>query len=201
MALGNNSGKLTFVNVKQGKLYIKPKDEEAQFFDFLEGTITKVDFSQESYNGQDYERANIVMVDGDDKYLLQLRTDSGYFRGFANSLRSGNPTDKIKVTPYYKEENGKPSTTCFVQQYGKILKHYFTRDNPGDYPQLEQVDFKGKTMWDGSKQIEYWKKWFASLQFENEFIASSTASHASLDISSNRSTQSYNEEIKDDLPF
>lgn len=201
MALGNNSGKLIFVNIKEGKLYVKPKDSEIQFFDFIEGVITKVEFSKEEYNGQEYEKAKLLMVDGDDRYLLQIRTDSGYFRGFCNSLKSGSPTRKIKVAPYYKDENGKTQTTCFVEQDGITLRHFHTKANPGSLPQLELVNFKGKDMWDGSKQIQYWKDWLSGLPFQHEAIAgandyskkaaSNTDGHDSPEIS----------EPIDDLPF
>jgi len=171
MGLETNTGRLIFVNVKEGRLYIKPKDSEIQFFDALSGTITKVEFADEEFNGQKFERAKFTIVDGEDRYLLQLRTDSGYFRGFCNSLRTGKPTEPIRISASYKDNNGKPQTTCFIQQYGQPLKHAFTKANPGDFPQLEQITFKGQTQWDGTKQIEYWKNWLKSINWTHEAVA------------------------------
>lgn len=172
MGLENNSGKLTFVNIKEGKLYIKPKDSEVQFFDALSGVITKVEFANETYEGNTFERARITILDGEDKYLLQIRTDSGYFRGFCNSLRMGNPTEKIRCAPSYKKEEGEnPQTTFFIQQNGTTLKHYSTMEHPEDVPQITKVKFKGKDVWDGTEQIEYWKNWLKSIQWEHEVIA------------------------------
>lgn len=174
MGLEVNTGKLIFVNIKEGRLYVKPKDSEVQFFDALSGTITKVEFANEEFNGSKFERAKFTIVDGEDRYLLQLRTDSGYFRGLCNSLRTGHPTEPIRISASYKEDNGKPQTTCFVQQYGQTLKHSFTKANPGDLPQLEQITFKGQTAWDGTKQIEYWKNWLKSINWTHEAVVPKT---------------------------
>lgn len=176
MGLEKNQGKLIFINIKEGKLYIKPKDGEVQFFDKLSGTIVKVEFSEEEYQGKKYEKAKFLMVDGDDKFLLQIRTDSGYFRGLCNKLKSGDPTKPLKISASYKMENDKPQTTCFVEQNGQSLKHTFTKDNPGDYPQLEKISFRGQDMWDGTKQIQYWKDWLLSIRFDHEAIAGTPTS-------------------------
>lgn len=176
MGLENNQGKLIFVNIKEGKLYIKPKDGEIQFFDKISGTIVKVEFSEDEYQGKKYEKAKFLIVDGSDKYLLQVRTDSGYFRGLCNKLRSGDPTKPVKISASYKMENDKPQTTCFVEQGGQSLRHTFTKDNHGDFPQLEKISFKGNDMWDGSKQIQYWKDWLLSIKFDHEAIAGTPTS-------------------------
>lgn len=197
MGLEKNQGRLIFVNIKEGKLYIKPKDGEIQFFDKLSGTIIKVEFSEDEYQGKKYEKAKFLMVDGDDKYLLQVRTDSGYFRGLCNKLKSGDPTKPLKVSASYKMENDKPQTTCFVEQYGKSLKHTFTKDNPGDYPQLEKISFKGNDMWDGANQIQYWKNWLLSIKFDHEAVVSVEPTKVKSEIPEPDSIT----EPLDDLPF
>lgn len=199
MGLENNSGKLIFVNIKEGKLYIKPKESEAQFFDSLSGTITKVSFDMDEYNGQKFERAKITLVDGEDKFLLQMRTDSGYFRGFCNSLKTGDPKERVKISPNYKEENGaRPQTTCFVEQFGKVLKHAYTKLNPGDLPQLEEIVVRGQKIWDGTKQIEFWKDWLSGIYFTHEAVVTdSPTPRTQSDIPEPASIT----EPIDDLPF
>lgn len=170
MGLNNNEGKLTFVNISNGRLYTKAKDQQPVYYTDIDGTIIKVDFAQEEYQGKQFEVAKFTMTDRGEKFVLQMRVDSGYFRGFCNSLRTGDPTMPINVTPSYKEKDGKPQTTCFIKQFGKTLKFSFTKDNMGDLPPVEQVTFKGQTQWDGSKQLEYWKKWLQSIQFTHEAV-------------------------------
>lgn len=171
MSLETNTGKSIFVNISNGRLYTKEKDKEPVYFDTIGGTIIGVTFKEEEYQGKKYEKAHIAMMDGEEKYDLGIRTDSGYFRGFCNSLKNGDPTEKIKVSPSYKEKDGKPQTTCFVQQRGQALKHAYTMANMGDLPQVEKVTFKGQTQYDGSAQIAFWKNWLLSIKFEHPLFA------------------------------
>jgi hypothetical protein len=163
MGLENGTqGNTTYLNIKEGKLVYGPKDAK-QTCEAVKGTITKVDFVMEEYNNTPSEKAKITIVDGAERFLLQMNVDSGYFRGFCNALRNGNPTEVVRVKPNYKEVDGKKSSTCFVEQNGKALKHAFTKDHPGDLPPVEKVTFKGKDAYDGTKQQIYWKNWLNSI--------------------------------------
>ena len=163
MALFNNpKQKITFVNISRGKLYVKEKDKEPEYFTELSGYITKVEFRIDEYNGKTFEVAEFHLIDDNERYVLKLRTDSGYFRGLSNSIKSGNPKDKFSIIPSSKEENGKTKTTCFVKQNGYSLKHAHTIGNMGDLPQVEKIIFKGQEVWDSSKQLDYWKKYLTS---------------------------------------
>jgi hypothetical protein len=163
MGLENGTqGNTTYLNIKEGKLVYGPKDNKKESV-AVAGTITKVEFVTEEYQGNNYEKAKITIIDGPDRFLLQMNVDSGYFRGFCNALRTGNPTEVVRIKPNYKEEDGKKKSTCFVEQNGKALKHAFTKDHPGDLPPVEKVTFKGKDAYDGTKQMEYWKNWLKSI--------------------------------------
>ena len=162
----NQQSNLTFVNIKEGKIYAKNEK-----YDSLVGTITKVEYIIEEFQGRKYEKAKIYIFKEDEKYILQMNTKSGYFRSFCNALKSGDARKEITITPSKKEENGKSQNNCFVSQNGKYLKHYFTKNfngkNDDILPELEKVIFKGETHYDNSKQIEYWKKWLKQ-QFDIE---------------------------------
>jgi hypothetical protein len=147
-----------FVNITNGNLVIKNKAGDPELFASITGTIYKIEFIEDEYNGKRYEKAKIF-IKSDENYILQIRTDSGYFRGFCNSLKSGNPTKELTIIPNSKVENGKSQTTIFISQDGKFLKHFFTKDFNGELPKLEKVEFKGVVHYDNSKQIEYWKNW------------------------------------------
>lgn len=172
MSLEINSGKGTFVNVKEGKLYTKEKGKEPQFFDAISGVIVGVGFKKDEYQGKPYEKMELTIMDGEERYILQMRTDSGYFRGFCNSLKTGNPTERVRIAPSSKIVEDKPQTTCFVSQNNQPLKHAFTLANPGELPPMEKVNFKGQQFWDGSKQIDYWKNWLTSIQWQHPLLAS-----------------------------
>jgi hypothetical protein len=165
MGLETESSNITYLNIKQGKIVYKDKNGEKRIADSVSGFIKKVEFAIEQYEGRDYEKAKITIVDGMDNFILQMRVDSGYFRGFCNSVRSGNPTEKIKIAPSFKETDNKKQSTCFIQQDGHWLKHYFNKDNNGDLPQLKKVMLNNKEHWDGTEQMEYWKNWLISIEF------------------------------------
>jgi len=158
----SNEGKLTFINIKQGKLVVKERDKEAVFYSDIFGYITKVEFKDDEYNGQKFEVVKFFIQDMQEKFCLQMRTDSGYFRGLANSLKTGNPKEKFLIKPNFKEVDGRPRTTCFVTQEGSVLKHAYTLSNMGDFPPAEKITFKGAEVWDSSKQTTFWKNWFLS---------------------------------------
>jgi hypothetical protein len=188
--LKESTGSLTFVNIKEGNLVVKQQDGTLKAYRQLGGCIKKISFSIEEYEGRKYEKAKILIDNVGEGYLLQMRTDSGYFRGFCNSLKSStNPKGELEISPSYKKQDGKnPQTTCFVSQNGKALKHAFTKDNMGDLPALKTTEFKGETHYDNTDQINYWKKWL--LEIFNDDSTSSTPMDAS----------NITEPI-DDLPF
>jgi len=156
----NTSEKVTYVNIKEGKLVVKQSDKTLKEYKAIEGVIRKVVFNQEEFDGKKFERAKFYINAVGEMLILQMRTDSGYFRGLCNSLRSSNAIKQmLEIQPYYSKQDGMPKTTCFVIQNGTALKHFFNKNNLGDFPQLETHEFKGQTMYDGTKQIEYWKNW------------------------------------------
>lgn len=198
MGLQNNNTNGTYVHISNGKLVVKENGEQV-FYDQLTGVITNVEFVIEEYNQKQFEVVRFTLQDGDDKYILKIRTDSGYFRGFVNALKMANITQPIVVSPSSKEENGKTRTTCFLRQNGKPLKHAFTKDNMGDLPQVERVTLNGIEHWDSTKQLIYWKTWLMSItwQLNNE------NRHKQDGVNTTITQDEFNEldAIDDDLPF
>lgn len=177
MGLGNRSAGQKYVNIKTGRFFTKEnKDAEAQYFTDISGTITGVAFKRDEYNGKKFEIAQISMSDGAESFLVQMRTDSGYFRGFCNSLRTGNPTELVFIYPSYKKDgDDKPETTCFVKQNGQSLKWYSTREHPMDLPPLEKFVIREEDVWDSSKQIKFWRDWLMSIKWQHPVMVDSPA--------------------------
>jgi len=173
MLIKQKSSGGTFVNIKEGRLVIKNKAGEIEAFASIKGIIYKIEFIEDEFKGKKYEKAQMFIKSDDQFFILQMRTDSGYFRGLCNSLKSGNPLKEVTISPSCKEsENGKSQTTCFVNQDGKYLKHFFTKEFSGKngdiLPQLERVEFKGDVHYDNSKQIAYWKDWLQIIMLNQE---------------------------------
>lgn len=169
MGLGDSTGRLTYLNIKKGKIAYK-KDGVPGESGFIEGFITKVSFEEKEWEGKKYEQANIKIVDGEDVFMLQMKTDSGYFRAFCNAFKSGNPQFKTKISPTYKEEGTKKNSGCFVEQGGTPLKWFYNKEknNLDEVPKVKKMVFGGKDLYDGSEQIAFWKNWLLSLKFKDE---------------------------------
>ncbi len=160
----SGSGK-TFVNISKGRLFTRETGKDPVYYGELEGYISSINFKRDQYNGKEFELVQVHVSDEGDEFVLQMRTDSGYFRSFCNALKSGDIYQKFRFSPYYKEENGKPKTVMFLKQNSVTLKFYHKLDNMGDLPPLEKINFRGEEVWDGSKQIAYWKNYLSSLNF------------------------------------
>lgn len=165
--LVKGGGSYIYLNIKEGKLIHKNKQGEVETYEGVGGRIDKVEFVKDEYDGKTYEKANIYISHVGENYIVQMRTDSGYFRNFCNALKNGDPKQETFIKPSYSKENGKTTATCFVSQNGKYLKHAHTKDNPGDLPPLEKITFKGETKYDNAKQLEYWKNWLSKAVGEN----------------------------------
>ncbi len=159
--LQRNQKNGTFVNIKEGSLVVKGADGNLESYDSLEGVIEKVEFLTEQYEGKNIEKAKFYVNAIGETFILQIKTNSGYFRGLCNSLASSEaPKEILKIVPSLKkDEKGKPKSTCFVGQNGKFLKHAFTKENMGALPDLDKVTFKGEVQYDNTKQLEFWKNW------------------------------------------
>jgi hypothetical protein len=155
----NQNLNATYVNIKEGALVTKTKDGVLESYDSLEGVIEKVEFITEQYEGKNIEKAKFYVNAIGELYILQIKTNSGYFRGLCNSLASATaPKDMLKIVPSLKKDDkGKPKSTCFVGQNGKFLKHAFTKENMGELPDLDKITFKGEVQYDNTKQIDFWK--------------------------------------------
>jgi hypothetical protein len=198
MGLENNNSNGTYVHISNGRLVVKQNGEQV-FYDQLTGIITNVEFIIDEYNEKQYEVLRVTLIDDHDKYLLKIRTDSGYFRGFVNALKMANITQPIVISPSSKEENGKTRTTCFLRQNGKPLKHAFTKDNMGDLPPVERIMVNGIEQWDSTKQLNYWKTWLMGItwQLNNEY----QNKQESVNTTITQDEFDAMESIDDDLPF
>lgn len=152
--LGNNTGKFTYVNIKKGKLYVK-RDNEVLSFDNIEGYLVGLEIRDDEYQGKKYKKLCLDIVYENDRFQLQMKLDSGYGQAFCRMSPNIDLKQLLKITPTYQEVDGKGRAGMFINQNGAALKWAWTKDNPGNLPMLEKVEFKGETHWDNTKQQEY----------------------------------------------
>lgn len=165
MGLSNTTGGITYLNLKEGKFARKNANGDIELFDAVDGLITGIEFQDDEYNGTKFRKLKLTLEDESQKYLVQVRTDSGYYRGLTNSIANADINQPVKLIASSKlGDNGKPQTTIFVNQNGKALKWKWSKDNPGELPELEKVKVKGQMVYDNSKQLEYFEKFWLSLK-------------------------------------
>jgi hypothetical protein len=164
MGLSNNTGSITYLNMKQGKFARKSANGDIELFDSVSGVIKDVRFENDEYQGSKFRKLLLTLEDAGTKYLVQVRTDSGYFRGLTNSIANADVSQEVKLIANSKTgDNGKPQTTIFVNQNGKALKWKWSKDNQGELPELEKVKVKGQYVYDNSKQLEFFEKFWTNI--------------------------------------
>jgi hypothetical protein len=200
MGLGNNSGKIIFVNIKKGMLAIK-KDNEAHLFEYLEGMLTDLEIRDEEYQGEKYKKLCLKINDRGEDFLLQMRLDSGYGRAFCRIILNADLTKPMKIAPNFTEKDGKQAGGLFISQHGTPLKWHFTKDNPRDLPPMKEVIFKGKTVWDNTDQQEYFIRMLMERVRQNIIPASHAILNGPATDLDNIPEASQVTEPIDDLPF
>jgi hypothetical protein len=127
------------------------KEVHEEFYDKISGMITSIDTKENEYG----KFWNIGINDEGDSYILQLNYSGGYAGAFLKTLPNVDLTQKVVLIPKVTIDGEKKKTTLFINQSGKSLKHYYTKDNPNGLPGLEQKKIKGKLSWDDSAMMEF----------------------------------------------
>jgi hypothetical protein len=195
MGLSNESGSVTYVNMKAGKLATKQSDGTIKLFESITGYLTAIDIIEDEYNGDKFEKLSLTMEDNEGRYLVRMRLESGYARGFLFAIKNADLSQELTIIPNSKEVNGKPQTTVFLKQGNASLKWVWTKDNPGDLPRLSQVTVKGKTIWDNTEQLEYFKN-----MLTNDIIPALGKAPAKVELLNGKSLVAEHDDL-DSLPF
>jgi hypothetical protein len=165
MAVGNSSN-AAFYSISNGKIcrqFKSPTETSTQrvtktgktvheeFYDFIDGRIADIT-TRENEFGKQWQ---VTLEDSTGRYVLQMPYSSGYSAAFLKTLPNVDLSASVKLIPKLTIEGDKKKTTLFVNQQGKALKFFFTRDNPNGLPELKQIKVKGKITWDDSDMMEF----------------------------------------------
>lgn len=135
-------------HTKDGKLV------NEEFYTGWKGIITDIQ-TRES----DYGKEWIVSIkDNDGTAQLSFKYSSGYASSFLKALPNVELSKEVTITPKVTIEGEKKRTTIFLNQDGKAVKWYYTKDNMNGCPSLQQVKVKGVLTWDDSDMMEFLEK-------------------------------------------
>jgi len=129
--------------------------------DYIRGFIVELGVKPPPEDHPDWqEQMEITLQSGSGKAILNIPFDSAYGRGFLNACEGIDLNQEVELEPYkyFSKAKGKDLMGLQVYQGGEQLPWTMgTKANPGEMPQLEQVEFKGKMTWDNSKQLAFYK--------------------------------------------
>lgn len=168
MGLQSNSGggNVVFLSITNGKLvrqFKQPTDKSVkrtnkvgkevheEFYDSLSGFITDIKTKESEY-GKFWV---ISLKDGSTTYNLETKYSSGYAVSFLKALPNVSFSEVVTLTPKLTIDGDKKSSVLFINQNGVGLKHYWTKADPKQLPQLKQIKVKGVATWDDTERMEY----------------------------------------------
>jgi len=158
MGLGNSSASKTYLGIKEGKVAHRKGDNSTDYYDHITGYLTDAYIKEDGKFGREL---HLVIRDGQDLYVLQMRLESGYARSFLRLIKNAALAEPFTIIPMYKVTEETQQAGMIVMQNGVALKWYYTRNHPNGLPELEPCKMKdpktGKLVdgWDNTKQMEY----------------------------------------------
>ena len=166
MGLNQSQSKGVFLTITNGKLvrqYPTPTEKSVarinkmgrevheEFYDSLSGYITDVK-TRESEYGKSWV---IVVKDEQTFYNLECGFSSGYAMSFLKALPNAKLQELVTLSPKLIIDGDKKQSVLFISQNGNGMKHYWTKANPGELPDLKKIKVKGKDTWDDSERLEF----------------------------------------------
>lgn len=171
MALGNSNSAI-YLSVSDGKIVRRFKEPTAQSkprtnklgntvheetYDYVEGMITGI-----TVRDSDYGKFWCVNIqDGSDAYILQFQYSGGNANSFLKSIPNADLRKPIRIRPAVEIDGDKKRSKLFLVQDDKALRWFWTKDNPGEMPNLKKVKIKGVEQWDDSDMMEYLEAYVA----------------------------------------
>jgi len=165
MALGNSNSAI-YLSVSDGKIVRRFKEPTAQSkprtnklgntvheetYDYVEGMITGI-----TVRDSDYGKFWCVNIqDGSDAYILQFQYSGGNANSFLKSIPNADLRKPIRIRPAVEIDGDKKRSKLFLVQDDKALRWFWTKDNPGQMPNLKKIKIKGVEQWDDSDMMEY----------------------------------------------
>lgn len=173
MGLNQSQSKGVFLSITNGKLvrqFTSPTEKSVsrvnkmgrevheEFYDSLSGWLTDIKTKESEY-GKFWV---ITIKDENVYYNLECKYDSGYAMSFLKALPNAVLSNVITLSPKLIVDGDKKQSVLFISQNGNGLKHYWTKADPKDLPDLQKIKVKGKETWDSTLRLEYLEDYIKS---------------------------------------
>jgi hypothetical protein len=179
MGLEKNEGRRIFLNVSDGQIVRQhqspiegvtvtrenknKKVVHEEFFRAVTGVVTDIK-SKETPFGMVWE---ISLQDGDDDYVLSFNYSSKYTSCFFRAAPNVDFGAPLTINPWsMKDKKDATKTVIGLSLYQHVAGHEkkqkvefaYTRENPGEMPDLVKRKIKGKDTYDDSDQLDFFEK-------------------------------------------
>jgi hypothetical protein len=173
MATGNFN-KQTYYTVRDGKIvreYSTPTNNSIprinkvgrtvheEFFDFLTGYITNITIKVNEDYGNTWQLEISDDLSASKSEVVQFPYSGGLASSLLKTLPNISFGSPIMLVPKLSVVGDKKRSSFLIKQGSNYLKHFWTKDNPGEMPPLKKVKIKGKESWDDSEQLEFFEKY------------------------------------------
>ena len=163
--LGNKDS-IIYLAVADGKIVRRVKEPTAnsrqrttkegktvheELYDYATGLITDITTRENDFG----KFWNVVMTDGSSTYVLQFKYSGGNATSFLKSIPNADVTKTITIMPKMQTVGDKKRASLVLIQDNQAIRWKWTKDNPGDVPQLRKIKVKGIEQWDDSDMMDY----------------------------------------------
>jgi hypothetical protein len=161
MGLSNNQNKgITYLKIKEGKFYKTDDKEHGSPYDEIGGQIVNFSYKDETFSNQEVRKFQILITDGEDKYLLSFPIESPAYNSFLSFVKNVDITKPLSLHALGKkieDKSGKESirTSILISQDGTFAKSFYTKDNPNGLPAFKKVKISGKEHWDKTDYLAF----------------------------------------------
>ncbi len=120
-------------------------------YNSMTGRITGI-ATHESEYGKSWK---VTIQDGPEKYILTLPYSSRYTKGFMYRIGNVDLAQDVELRIGKFPKDGKEIAFLTLFQGGEKIQPMWTKDNPGEMPQMVRVKIRGQETWDDSDQLAY----------------------------------------------
>lgn len=194
MALQKDLGKVTYLNIRDGKIATK-QGEEYIYFSSVSGYLMGLSTRDGKYGTE----LQVDLVDGLENYRLQIRIkgndagkQSSYFISFAHCAPNIDPSEKIELIPSLKIVDERKRAALFIKQGDNVLKWAYKKGDGMPNPE-EVYNKKGELVSTDWSEVETFR--LDKVNELNERINKSTSKLMAAEPAEQKQAE------EDDLPF
>jgi hypothetical protein len=156
----NQNTGFTYLKIKEGKFYMGDDKTHENPYDQLEGQVVNLSYKDENFNGQDVKKFQILVFDGDDKYMLSFPVESPAYSSFISFAKNVDLSEPITLHCLGKEvedKSGKKGirTSILISQNEKFAKAFYTKDHKNGLPDFKKLKISGKEVWDKTDYLDF----------------------------------------------